>query len=462
MKEYLFTVTKSANQRKLWRSVLTTLLILIVPLVLAACGGSEEPTATPEPTVAAEAAAPTDTAEPEAPPTPEAAQPAAEAPIASAQVPLEIASRANKYPSLPEYTLTEGKYYYATLKTVQGDIKVQLFADRAPATVNSFVFLAREGYYNNTTFHRVLDGFMAQAGDPTGTGAGGPGYQFEDEINEGLVFDRPNLLAMANAGPGTNGSQFFITFAPVDWLNGKHTIFGEVIEGTDVLPKLTRRDPSQNPDFLGDELISVTIEESDTSTLPTPLPPTPTPTPYAPSSVDPGTRPLSAVAAAEKSNIFNSAPEVVVEAKVYTGTIVTSQGTLTVELRGDVAPIAVNNFVLLANLGFYDNTPINLVQAGQYAIIGAPANTPDSDAGYEFAPETNVGVTPDVGYLAFIPRRQGADFIFASSSQIIVTLAAPPESWNLQYGFFGKITEGIDVLNSLTVSDTIQSMTVQQ
>ena len=124
---------------------------------------------------------------------------------------------------------------------------------------------------------------MAQAGDPTGTGAGGPGYQFEDEINEGLVFDRPNLLAMANAGPGTNGSQFFITFAPVDWLNGKHTIFGEVIEGTDVLPKLTRRDPSQNPDFLGDELISVTIEESDTSTLPTPLPPTPTPTPYAPS-----------------------------------------------------------------------------------------------------------------------------------------------------------------------------------
>ena len=109
-------------------------------------------------------------------------------------------------------TIDPSKVYIATFKTEKGDIVTELYADRAPVTVNNLVFLANEGFYDNTTFHRVLEDFMAQGGDPTGTGAGGPGYQFEDEIDFELSFDRPGLLAMANSGPGTNGSQFFFTF----------------------------------------------------------------------------------------------------------------------------------------------------------------------------------------------------------------------------------------------------------
>jgi cyclophilin family peptidyl-prolyl cis-trans isomerase/protein-disulfide isomerase len=163
----------------------------------------------------------------------------------------------------PEMAIDTDKNYRATLVTSRGDIVVELFADQAPITVNNFVFLAREGYYDLTTFHRVIDGFMAQAGDPSGTGRGGPGYTFEDETDNGLTFDEAGLLAMANAGADTNGSQFFITFAPTTWLDGAHTIFGRVIEGTDVLDALTRRDPTESPSYLGDTLITVEIEEMD-------------------------------------------------------------------------------------------------------------------------------------------------------------------------------------------------------
>lgn len=196
-------------------------------------------------------------------PTIASTQPAADAPMTSQTIASEVAARNGKYTAPPAMTIDTNKYYFATFKTAKGDIKVQLFANRTPITVNNFVFLARAGFYDNTTFHRVLEGFMAQGGDPTGTGGGGPGYTFDDEFGEGLVFDRPGLLAMANAGPSTNGSQFFITFTPQPSLTGRHTIFGEVVEGMDVLTKLTLRDPGQSPNFLGDTLSTVQIEELD-------------------------------------------------------------------------------------------------------------------------------------------------------------------------------------------------------
>lgn len=144
-----------------------------------------------------------------------------------------------------EHVLEEGVDYVAVIRTSRGDIAVDLYEDLAPITVNNFVFLALNRYYDGVPFHRVIDGFMAQTGDPTGTGMGGPGYQFEDEIVESLTFDGEGILAMANAGPGTNGSQFFITFAATEWLNGAHTIFGHVIDGLDVLPAINRVDPTQ-------------------------------------------------------------------------------------------------------------------------------------------------------------------------------------------------------------------------
>ena len=128
--------------------------------------------------------------------------------------------------------------------TAKGDVNINLLSDKSPVTVANFVNLAKKGYYDGLKFHRVIDNFMAQGGDPTGTGAGGPGYRFEDEVNNGLNFSKPGKLAMANAGPGTNGSQFFITTVPTEWLNGNHTIFGEVVSEADldVVKKLSNGD----------------------------------------------------------------------------------------------------------------------------------------------------------------------------------------------------------------------------
>jgi cyclophilin family peptidyl-prolyl cis-trans isomerase len=153
------------------------------------------------------------------------------------------------------------KNYSALVKMAKGgEFTIQLYPKQAPITVNSFVFLARQGFYNGVTFHRVLDGFMAQGGDPTGTGGGGPGYQFINE-NSQLKFDRPGIVAMANAGRDTNGSQFFITFVPTPMLDGGYTIFGQVSSGMDIVNGITRRDPEQNPSFTGDVIESITILE---------------------------------------------------------------------------------------------------------------------------------------------------------------------------------------------------------
>jgi cyclophilin family peptidyl-prolyl cis-trans isomerase len=157
--------------------------------------------------------------------------------------------------------IDEDKKYTATVEMENGGVFViQLHADKAPITVNSFVFLAREGYFDSVTFHRVLEGFMAQGGDPTGTGTGGPGYEFVNEDSD-LKFDKAGVVAMANAGRDTNGSQFFITFGPQERLNGGYTIFGQVISGMDVVNGLRRRDPEQNPSYPGDAIKTITISE---------------------------------------------------------------------------------------------------------------------------------------------------------------------------------------------------------
>ena len=173
----------------------------------------------------------------------------------------QTAANADKYSAYPAMTIDKAKKYTATFKLAKGgEFNVELYPDKAPKTVNSFVFLAREKYFDGTTFHRVLEGFMAQGGDPTGTGSGGPGYEFENEDSD-LKFDKPGVLAMANAGRDTNGSQFFVTFAATPQLDGGYTIFGQVTDGMDVVNGITRRDPQTNPGFTGDVIESVTITE---------------------------------------------------------------------------------------------------------------------------------------------------------------------------------------------------------
>ena len=165
------------------------------------------------------------------------------------------------YPTEPDLQIDVNKKYTATVKMAKGgEFVIQLFPDKAPRTVNSFVFLAREKYFDRTTFHRVLEGFMAQGGDPTGTGMGDPGYEFVNEDSD-LTFDKAGVVAMANAGRDTNGSQFFITFGPTPQLNGGYTIFGQVISGMEVVDGITRRDPQQYPNYDGDVIDSITITE---------------------------------------------------------------------------------------------------------------------------------------------------------------------------------------------------------
>ena len=167
------------------------------------------------------------------------------------------------YTAPPAMTIDPGKRYTATIEMAKGGrIVLELFAEEAPITVNNFAFLARDGYYDGVTFHRVLQGFMAQSGDPTGTGGGNPGYVFEDEFSPNLRHDQPGTLSMANRGPGTNGAQFFITFAPTQHLDDAHTVFGRVIEGMDVLNGITLRDPA-TATTPGDVITTVTIEEKN-------------------------------------------------------------------------------------------------------------------------------------------------------------------------------------------------------
>lgn len=153
-------------------------------------------------------------------------------------------ARIDAYAEAPPMLIDPAKAYSAVINTDSGKIPINLFADEAPLAVNSFVALARDGYYNGVIFHRVLADFMAQAGDPSGTGSGGPGYSFADEFDSPRVFDKPGILAMANSGPATNGSQFFITFADTSHLNNKHTIFGEITVDPEVLSTILLRDPS--------------------------------------------------------------------------------------------------------------------------------------------------------------------------------------------------------------------------
>jgi len=167
-----------------------------------------------------------------------------------------------QFSECPPMTVDAETIYYATIETEGGDIVIELFPEVAPMAVNSFIYLAENGWFDGIMFHRVIPGFVAQTGDPSGTGYGNPGYFFSNEVSADLVFDRAGLVAMANSGLDTNGSQFFITYAATPTLNGGYTIFGEVIEGMDVVDGITPRDPQQGGDIpFGDVILNITIDE---------------------------------------------------------------------------------------------------------------------------------------------------------------------------------------------------------
>jgi len=211
-----------------------TTTIALLALVLTACGSAEStaiPTIETRPTTAPTA---------EVAPTEASTGRPTTAPSDGGNT--SSPGMPKQYASEPAMTIDVNKQYIATLKTQKGDIVIELNAKNAPRTVNNFVFLAREGFYDNVTFHRVIPGFMAQGGDPTGTGTGGPGYRFEDEFKGNPLKHETCVLSMANAGANTNGSQFFITHSPQPHLDGRHTVFGKVTEGQDVVNAIRQGD----------------------------------------------------------------------------------------------------------------------------------------------------------------------------------------------------------------------------
>ena len=241
---------KAAEEAARKRTVINVgiILVVILAVIWIATSAQDKPAAVPPPENIAPTNAPLPTAIP---------QPVDEEPVADDAPQAEI----KRYDSAPPMTIDTSVTYLATVKMAKGgEFIIELYAEKSPITVNSFVFLAREGFFDGITFHRVLEDFMAQGGDPSGAGSGGPGYQFVNEDSD-LTFDKAGVVAMANAGRDTNGSQFFITFQPTPQLNGGYTIFGQVIEGMDVVNGITRRDPARNPGFIGDVIESIRIEE---------------------------------------------------------------------------------------------------------------------------------------------------------------------------------------------------------
>ncbi len=237
-------------------AILSALVVVAIFVVLGFMLASNRPGSgqtAAAPTVDAFSAAPT-------PAAADVIPPAATAPTtAAAPAP---AGQKKTYSAPPPMTIDPKKSYTATFTTPRGDFVIKLRPDLAPQTVNSFVFLARDGFFNGVTWHRVLPNFMAQGGDPTGTGTGGPGYTVPDEFTTQVKFDKPGLLAMANTGqPNSGGSQFFVTTAPADSLDGKYTIFGEVTQGQDIVNAIPLRDPEQNPATPGEQIVKIAIDE---------------------------------------------------------------------------------------------------------------------------------------------------------------------------------------------------------
>lgn len=246
-------------------------LLLTALLVLSACDDKKaETTTTPETKTEATTTETPDTPATERPDAATSVKAPGAVPAGYTVVPPLSGKPVREFKAEPAMSLADGKDYYALIDTSKGQILADLYEQETPVTVNNFVTLARNHYFDGIRFHRVIEGFMAQTGDPKSVddakkaewGTGGPGYSFADEFRTKLAFDGPGILAMANSGPATNGSQFFITFDKTDFLNGKHTIFGKVVTGDALLPKLTRTMDGSNaeiPDAVPDQILSVRI-----------------------------------------------------------------------------------------------------------------------------------------------------------------------------------------------------------
>ncbi len=370
-----------------------------------------------------------------------------ELPAIPLDMPQEPKDRDGMFDELPPFVIEEGGVYFAVLETAKGDITVELFADRTPITVNNFVYLALSGFYDGTTFHRVIPDFMAQAGDPAGTGRGGPGYRFEDEFISNLGFDEPGLLAMANAGPGTNGSQFFLTHVETPHLNQRHTIFGKIVAGMDILLGIAVRDP-QSSGQPGDTLERVRIFQGTESLLPPPPPtPTPVPTPTVSAPVMPAAgdaRTLADLEPLERGGIYNTAPEMVINPDdKLIAVLETTLGPITFELFPQIAPNGVNNLMVLANLGYFDGLAFYRDNNQGLLFLGTLDGT-TANIGYSISFEQYSGAPKASGLLGYVPDRTQFQHVHGGLLFLSVGDAFGDQLDDIH--IVGVATEGLDLL----------------
>lgn len=438
-------------------------LTLMAALLLAACApittapAATEPATTPTPDELAIPAPLPATVEVVAI-TPDA-RPTVPAPAADGSRPLaalSAAERADRFSGPAAPYITPDTIYLATIVTNKGNIVAELYPD-VPESANNFITLALNGFYDGLTFHRVEPGFVIQGGDPAGDGSGGPGYTIPAEINHthprgALAWARTS--DQINPERRSSGSQFYITTGDASFLDGSYTVFGFVIEGMDVVDQIG----------VGDTISRIDITTGTVSMLPTPAPtPTPTPTPIPNPPVAQEGRPLAKLPLMEREDIYNTAPAMTIDvAKTYQATIETDKGKIVIDLDPTIAPLTVNNFVLLANLGYYDDMPVAYVEPGTYFIIGSPASQPASDIGYTLALEPLASISEVVtGTISMYPVPDSAGDIAASGSQFFISFISMAADENrTPLNVFGVVSSGMDIAEQLAIGDNIKSITI--
>jgi len=477
------TRVRNPNQAKEFllkkRTVLILAVVLLTTALVASCAPAAAPTTPPSAATAAPSAQPLSTpaASAQAQGTPAAAQatlvlpgtaaqtaaptiapdkrtpapaPAADGSRPIAQIP--PAQRADRFSGPAPMTIVTGTKYLATIVTSKGNIVAELYPD-TPLSANNFVTLAKDGFYDGLTFHRVEPGFVVQGGDPVGDGSGGPGYTIPAEIKHNhprgaLAWARNS--DQVNPKRDSSGSQFYITLADAPFLDGAYTSFGYVVQGMDVVDKIA----------MGDTIQRIDISTADVSRLPTP---TPTAAPNAPAPAD--GRPLAKEPLDKRGKIYNMPPTatVVDPKKTYQATISTDKGDIVLDLDAANATASVNNFVLLANLGFYDGLPVAYVEPGSAVILGSPQSQPDSDAGYKLPLDKNAAAAQVItGTIAYYPVTDNAtQQIMASSSQFLISMTAVSQL-AAPMNIFGKVASGQDVVSKLAAGDVVKTITITE
>jgi cyclophilin family peptidyl-prolyl cis-trans isomerase len=348
-------------------------------------------------------------------------------------------------------SIVTGTKYLATIETSKGNIVAELYPD-AVQGVNNFVTLSKNGFYDGLTFHRVEPGFVIQGGDPKGDGSGGPGYTIPAEIKHNhprgaLAWARTS--DQVNPQRASSGSQFYITLADTPSLDGAYSVFGYVVEGLDVVDKIA----------VGDVIKKIDITTTDKSRLPTP---TPTPAPAAPVAAK--GRPLAKEPLNKRGTLYNLPPSMTIDPKkTYTATIATDKGNIVLSLDAAGSPASVNNFVMLANLGFYDGMPVAYVEPGAAVILGSPESKPDSDVGYRLPLEKNAPQSKVItGTVAYYPMTNPANQqIVASGSQFFISFADLTQL-GAPVNILGKVASGQDVVTKLAPGDPIKSITITE